>query len=1183
MGLRINTNIQALSAHKNLTKTDNLLGQSLERLSSGLRINKAADDASGLAIADNLRAQHTGISQAITNANDGMNIIQIADGALEESINIVNTIRTKAIQAASDAQNLVSRQAIQADIDKLLEELEMIGETTAYNGEPLLNGAFINKSFHIGAYKDETVGVSIDDARGSKIGTMAYAKTNRLAQAAVSGARARGAFVDGQELDDGDLRINGNTIGSTKVMNATYGSTDSAWAKAVAINDKMNTTGVQAKATTECVIKIGANFDVSTKNIALNGISLAVADGIDTAGELVSVINNGSLARYKNIRAEKIDGDELRVISDDGRNMHFSLGNGLSANNSNGFQVNGNAVGFSTATNATLTIRGNLTLTNAQAMTRGDDNISSGSINAGELLINGVDIAEGGALAIQDNDSDFTLLNAINDNESLQKLGIKAELFSLDGGTSKRIRVMCENYELSIGGEDPHTVTGLVTGNTVGTKTTGVVLKGKAQDNNPEDNFLVKVGFLGAHYGTFEENGVNNTGGNDSLVISRSYTRSSRVNTQSLADGDIRINDITIGSTQRMVNTYGSTDSAWAKATAINDKLNKTGVQAKATTECILKITAGFDVSTKNIALNGISLAVADGITNSDALVSVINNGSLAKYKNIRAEKLDTDEIRVVSEDGRNMHFSLGNGLSANNSNGFLINGNAVGFSTATNATVTLHGALTLSNAQSMIRGDDSISSGSISSGDLVINGIDIASGGAISVSNNDSDFSLLKAINGNEELQKLGIRAELFSLDQGTSMRIRIISERNELHVSGFGAGSVAGLVIGTTTGTKSTAINIRGAISDTDPTDNYLVKIGLLGSHYGTYETDGANNAGGNDWIVMGNDSLSYDSGDVKINGYNLGMPYDDGISDIYGDKSAKAWATAVNLIKMETGIEADIIKVVQTGAAAVSAGTLRQGDITINGFDVIRDNTGGNGMEIQDDDAGQLLTGAINQLKKQTGVVASISADGRLMLSAVDGRNIHVESTANGNKYVHFSADFGDNGVAQDTVFFGNIRLVADEQFAVDGKGNSASSRELSLLKMGLDGGGASTEATSDMKGDGVIIAGRNFSTAISNVDVMTQEGAEMTIRSADYAIKRLDQIRSSLGSAQNQLASTIANLAVTRINIQATESSIRDVDFAAESTIFSKMQVMMQAGTFAQSQANASAQNVLTLLQ
>jgi len=89
--------------------------------------------------------------------------------------------------------------------------------------------------------------------------------------------------------------------------------------------------------------------------------------------------------------------------------------------------------------------------------------------------------------------------------------------------------------------------------------------------------------------------------------------------------------------------------------------------------------------------------------------------------------------------------------------------------------------------------------------------------------------------------------------------------------------------------------------------------------------------------------------------------------------------------------------------------------------------------------------------------------------------------------------------------------------------------------------------------------------------------------MAIRTSDYAIKRLDELRSGLGSTQNQLTSTIANLSVTKINVQATESTIRDVDFAAESTTFSKMQVLMQAGTYAQSQANAMSQNVMRLLQ
>ncbi|MEW6500944.1 MAG: flagellar protein FlaB, partial [Thermodesulfobacteriota bacterium] len=100
MALRINTNIAALTAHKNMIKNDNGLSASLEKLSSGLRINKAADDASGMAIADSLRSQSLGLGQAVRNANDGISMVQTADGALDEAINIVNTIKTKAIQAA---------------------------------------------------------------------------------------------------------------------------------------------------------------------------------------------------------------------------------------------------------------------------------------------------------------------------------------------------------------------------------------------------------------------------------------------------------------------------------------------------------------------------------------------------------------------------------------------------------------------------------------------------------------------------------------------------------------------------------------------------------------------------------------------------------------------------------------------------------------------------------------------------------------------------------------------------------------------------------------------------------------------------------------------------------------------------------------------------------------------------
>jgi flagellin len=153
------------------------LDKSLNSLSSGLRINRAADDASGMAIADSLRQQSQGLGQAIANANDGIGVTQTADGALEEYINIANTIRSKAIQASSDGQTTDTRAAIQADIDRLMEEAQNIASTTSFNGQSLLNGAFKNKSFHIGAYAGETVKISIDDARTDQVAKFALAES----------------------------------------------------------------------------------------------------------------------------------------------------------------------------------------------------------------------------------------------------------------------------------------------------------------------------------------------------------------------------------------------------------------------------------------------------------------------------------------------------------------------------------------------------------------------------------------------------------------------------------------------------------------------------------------------------------------------------------------------------------------------------------------------------------------------------------------------------------------------------------------------------------------------------------------------------------------------------------------------------------------------------------------------
>ena len=195
MGFRINTNISAMNAHRNSLQTSLGLDKSLNSLSSGLRINKAADDASGMAIADTLRQQSQGLGQAIMNANDAIGVTQTADGALDEYTKIIDTVRTKSIQAASDGQTLDTRQKIQEDIDRLLEEAQNIASTTSFNGQTLLNGAFQNKSFHIGAYSGETVKLSVNNTQTDQVAEFSFLESTVGFGASTAGSGAAGGSL----------------------------------------------------------------------------------------------------------------------------------------------------------------------------------------------------------------------------------------------------------------------------------------------------------------------------------------------------------------------------------------------------------------------------------------------------------------------------------------------------------------------------------------------------------------------------------------------------------------------------------------------------------------------------------------------------------------------------------------------------------------------------------------------------------------------------------------------------------------------------------------------------------------------------------------------------------------------------------------------------------------------------
>ncbi|HHY37386.1 MAG TPA: flagellin FliC [Clostridia bacterium] len=164
MGLRINSNIEALNAHRNLGYTTDLLSKSMEKLSSGLRINRAADDAAGLAISEKLKAQVRGLNQAIRNAQDGISLIQTAEGALTETHSILQRMRELAIQAANGTLQTEDKQYIQSEIDQLIDEVDRIANQTEFNKMTLLNGS-ASLTFQIGANQNQTITFTISSAK----------------------------------------------------------------------------------------------------------------------------------------------------------------------------------------------------------------------------------------------------------------------------------------------------------------------------------------------------------------------------------------------------------------------------------------------------------------------------------------------------------------------------------------------------------------------------------------------------------------------------------------------------------------------------------------------------------------------------------------------------------------------------------------------------------------------------------------------------------------------------------------------------------------------------------------------------------------------------------------------------------------------------------------------------------
>ncbi|EHG7208088.1 flagellin A [Campylobacter coli] len=320
MGFRINTNVAALNAKANADLNSKSLDASLSRLSSGLRINSAADDASGMAIADSLRSQANTLGQAISNGNDALGILQTADKAMDEQLKILDTIKTKATQAAQDGQSLKTRTMLQADINRLMEELDNIANTTSFNGKQLLSGNFINQEFQIGASSNQTVKATIGATQSSKIGLTRFETGGRIS----SSGEVQFTLKNYNGIDDFQFQ---KVVISTSVGTGLGALADE-------INKNADKTGVRATFTVETRGMAAVRAGTTSDTFAINGVKIgkvAYEDG-DANGALVSAIN--SVKDTTGVEASIDANGQLLLTSREGRGIKIegSIGGGAFIN-----------------------------------------------------------------------------------------------------------------------------------------------------------------------------------------------------------------------------------------------------------------------------------------------------------------------------------------------------------------------------------------------------------------------------------------------------------------------------------------------------------------------------------------------------------------------------------------------------------------------------------------------------------------------------------------------------------------------------------------------------------------------------------------------------------------------------------------------------------------------------------
>ncbi len=683
MPLYINTNVTSLTTQMQLGKSQSAMQTAMTRLSSGLRINSAADDAAGLAISDRMTAQVTGLNQAVRNANDGISLAQTAQGALGQITNNLQRLRELSVQSSNATNTSSDRAALQQEASQLLQEIDRVAGQTQFNGVSLLDGNFTEQKFQVGANAGQTIGVTVNGAKTSQLGS-----SNTAALTAQGSSSA---------IDNGDLIINGVGIRASSASDdlaSTPASTKaaSAIAKAAAINASSTLTGVTAKA--DVNVSQGASMIAGqdgSGTLTLNGVDIALSLSGNTSSDRAAVVGAiNKVSGQTGVVAEDTGSDStgVKLTAADGRNITVDYGAAT-----NTFDASNTGIRGLNATSVAGTAQ-----------------VVGTAADAGVVTINNVstDIV---TLA-----GDATDLNTMADaiNKISDKTGVTA---SITSGTASLTLTAADGRHIDVAAamtNNAFTLASIGLGGVAATNAASTTAGTDYGSYTLTSDKEIKV-----QAGTAQGANVANSGLTEGTYKSQTaFTSAGTNNGLALKSDDIRINSVIVGPSKAeydassgYVSSMSQTDkdtlssaSAIAKSAAINAVKDQTGVTAtvNATTMSGTDMT-GAAAGSGTITINGVQTgnigvaAVTDSVSagqNRQVIINAIN--AISEQTGVKA--IDTQDItqgiKLVAEDGRNINVQFddgtapANGLSAANT----------GINAANTGNTTAFGSFTLSS-----------------------------------------------------------------------------------------------------------------------------------------------------------------------------------------------------------------------------------------------------------------------------------------------------------------------------------------------------------------------------------------------------------------------------------------------------------------------------------------------------